>query len=306
MKKNNICKNITIFSTLLIIFIIINSCNMQKNDTLINLKNVRSTFVEPRNVDIWLPSSYYVEKQKRYPVLYMHDGQNLFNPETSTWGTTWGVAEWVKKLSAQKKIPEIIIVGIWNTPKRYLEYMPNKPFYLMDKELQSLLSQEYGGQPLGNQYLKFIVEELKPVIDSTYRTISNQKNTFIMGSSMGGLISSYAITEYPDIFRGAGCLSTHWITSKKHGGNAASDGFVAYFSENLPSSKNHKYYFDYGTIGLDSLYEPHQLKIDSVMENAGYMHRRDWLTQKYSGADHNEESWQKRLYIPLIFLLNNN
>jgi predicted alpha/beta superfamily hydrolase len=270
------------------------------------MENVQSEYVDERNVDIWLPPSYFVEEVKKYPVLYMHDGQNLFDTTVAYGGVTWGVADWVKKMSVQNKIPEVIVVGIWNTPKRYLEYMPNKPFSMMDTTLQKALIAEYGATPLGDQYLKFIVNELKPMIDSTYRTLPDQKNTFIMGSSMGGLISSYAITEYPDIFRGAGCLSTHFLGSWKNGGHKFSDGFARYFSENLPSPKNHKYYFDYGTGNLDNLYEPHQLKIDSVMEKAGYLKGQNWVTFKFEGAGHNEAAWQERLHIPLNFLLNKN
>jgi enterochelin esterase-like enzyme len=233
----------------------------------------------------------------------MHDGQNLFDTATSTWGITWGVSEWVKKLSAESKVPEVIIVGISNTPKRYREYMPTKPFIEIKEETRLSITEEYEGPPLGDEYLKFIVEELKPYIDSNYRTLSNQANTFIMGSSMGGLITWYAITEYPEVFGAAGCLSTHWIGSKNFGGHNVSDAFVGYLEKQLPPPGKNRYYFDYGTIMLDSLYEPHQMKIDRVMRDAGYFEGENWITLKFEGADHNEASWQDRLDIPLLFLL---
>ena len=289
------------------LFIIANlsvGCKHDETERMIKMENVESDYVIPRNVDVWLPPSYYSNENKKFPVLYMHDGQNLFDTATATWGITWGVAEWVEKLSRQGKIPEVIIVGMWCTPKRYLEYMPTKPFNLLSKELQATLIDEYGGTPLGDEYLKFIIEELKPHIDKTYKTLPDQANTFIMGSSMGGLISSYAITEYPEVFRGAACLSTHWIGSTKNGGHEVSNALAKYLSENLPSPNNHKYYFDFGTKALDSLYLPHQLKIDSIMQKAGYVQGENWMTQKFEGAEHNEYFWQKRLDIPLTFLLN--
>lgn len=292
--------------TIIGMFIVLNSCKYEAKERLVKMKNVKSEYVIPRNVDIWLPPSYFTEESIQYPVLYMHDGQNVFDTATATWGITWGAAEWIEELSAEGRIPEVIIVGMWCTPKRYLEYMPEKPFYLLNDELQTTLIEEYGGNPLGDSYLKFIVEELKPDIDHTYRTSSDQSNTFIMGSSMGGLISSYALIEYPEVFGGAACLSSHWIGSTKNGGHEVSDVLVKYFSENLPSPKNHKIYFDYGTKALDSLYEPHQNKIDSVMKNAGYVYCRNWVTQKFEGAEHNEYYWQKRLDIPLVFLLSEN
>ncbi|MEZ5196001.1 MAG: alpha/beta hydrolase-fold protein [Bacteroidales bacterium] len=296
---------VIIFLGLFFIANLSEGCKHEESERMFNMKNVVSDYVIPRNVDVWLPPSYYSTKNKRFPVLYMHDGQNLFDTATATWGITWGIAEWVEKLSGQGKIPEVIIVGMWCTPKRYLEYMPNKPFNLLSNELQTTLIDEYGGNPLGDEYLKFIVEELKPEIDKTYKTLPDQANTFIMGSSMGGLISSYAITEYPEVFGGAACLSTHWIGSTKNGGHEVSNALVKYLTENLPSPDNHKYYFDFGTKALDSLYKPHQLKIDSVMHKAGYLQGENWMTQKFEGAEHNEYFWQKRLDIPLVFLLNN-
>jgi hypothetical protein len=287
---------------LMVTLLISMACEQTGNDKLISYKNLKSAFVDKRNADIWLPPSYFNNPTKKYPVLYMHDGQNLFDTISAYGGKTWGVPETVKKLSADGEIPEIIIVGIWNTPKRFIEYMPDKPFKLMKEEIQNALIEEYKGQPLGDLYLKFIVYELKPMIDSSYRTLSGQENTFIMGSSMGGLISAYAMAEYPNIFGGAGCLSTHWIGSVAHGGHGFSDGFVEYFSENLPDPATHKYYFDYGTATLDSLYEPHQLKIDSVMIKKGYLQGRNWTTLKFEGDEHSELSWQKRLHMPLVFL----
>ncbi|MBN2175198.1 MAG: alpha/beta hydrolase [Bacteroidales bacterium] len=282
------------------------TCNQVEKGTRIKIDYMKSEYVDERNVEIWLPPSYHKNEHNKYPVIYMHDGQNLFEQATAYGGNTWGVPETVIEYSKRGKIPEVIVVGIWNTPKRFREYMPDKPFYMMNEKIQNVLIKEYEGEPLGDEYLKFIVNELKPMIDSTYRTKPDQKNTFIMGSSMGGLISAYAITEYPEIFRGAGCLSSHFLGSLQYNGPEFSDAFAMYFSEHLPSPKNHKYYFDYGTKTLDALYGPHQLKVDSVMEQSGYMNGVGWVTLKFEGSDHTELSWQKRLHIPLEFLLNKN
>ncbi len=132
----------------------------------------------------------------------MQDGQNLFNAETSNIGEEWGIDEAITKISKDKKIPEAIVVGIWNTSKRYQEYMPQKPFNKLDRSIGAELLKVYGGVPISDNYLKFIVEELKPFVDSVYRTKPGRQETFIMGSSMGGLISMYAVCEYPQIFRG--------------------------------------------------------------------------------------------------------
>ena len=295
----------TIIYSALLAFVIflLSNCNPQKTDTLIRWENMQSEYVDARNVDIWLPPSYYIEKSKRFPVLYMHDGQNLFNSTNAYAGSEWKVDEWIMKLSDEDKIPEVIVIGIWNTPKRFLEYMPDKPFGMIPDTMQQILIREYNGKPQGDAYLNFIVSELKPAIDKQFRTLSDQSGTYIMGSSMGGLISSYAVCEYPGIFRGAGCLSTHWIGSLEHDSHAVSGAFVSYFSENLPDPENHLYYFDYGTETLDALYEPHQNKIDSVFDKNRYTSGKNFITLKFEGATHNEMSWSERLDKPLIFLL---
>ena len=117
----------------------------------------------------------------------------------------------------------------------------------------------------------------------------------MMGSSMGGLISLYALCAYPDLFAGAGCLSTHW---------PAADGLVIdNLATALPPAGSHLFYFDFGTLGLDADYEPYQQRVDAIMAAAGYTAGRDWLTRKFSGATHNEGAWSARVHIPLQFLL---
>ncbi len=111
----------------------------------------------------------------------------------------------------------------------------------------------------------------------------------------------YAISEYPDIFKGAACLSTHWIGTFDDNPVIA-QSFINYFGENIPNPANHKIYFDYGTETLDQHYEPYQLKIDSIMRINGY-DELNWKTLKFEGKDHSEASWRERLDIPLIFLL---
>ena len=115
-----------------------------------------------------------------------------------------------------------------------------------------------------------------------------------MGSSMGGLISLYAISQYPDVFHGAGCLSTHW--------SAGLGELVNEMAKRLPDPKSHKLYFDYGTCGLDAQYEPFQLQMDGHLRKAGYT-ESNWMTCKFEGADHNEAAWRARVELPLEFLV---
>jgi len=277
--------------------------------TIKRLENFPSKFVDPRNVDIWLPEGYSTDK--KYAVLYMHDGQALYD-STLMWNKQeWGVDETLCKLMSAQKIKDCIVVGIWNTGvKRFPEYFPQKAFYSMSQEDQQKIlgigrdkgTPLLGNGPLADNYLKFLVKELKPYVDTHFSTLRDQKNTFTAGSSMGGLISMYAICEYPGVFGGAACLSTHWPGIFTTVDNPIPAAFIRYLTTHRPSPKNHKLYFDYGSATLDAMYKPYQLQVDSAMKMAGYA-ENNWLTQEFPGADHSEISWRKRFDVPVMFLL---
>ena len=262
---------------------------------IVRVTDFPSINVEPRHVDIWLPPDYRDNESARYPVIYMHDGQNLFDPSATDFGE-WGVDEAMSRLIASGEVRPAIIVGVWNTPKRFEEYMPQK---VIEGEFVETGVEGYDPIPsdrvFSDRYLSFLVGELKPYIDQNYRTLRNAEDTFSMGSSMGGLISAYAITEYPDVFGGAGCISTHWPIE-----NGA---MVDYLGAHLPEAGAHKIYFDHGTEALDALYEPFQIRVDDVMREKGYREDIDWITRKFEGEPHNEIAWRKRIHIPLTFLL---
>lgn len=277
---------------------------------IIQIENFQSKYIAARNVDVWLPENY--DSAKKYAVLYMHDGQMLFD-STITWNhQEWGVDETMCKLMNEGKIRSCIVVGIWNSGKgRHSDYFPQKPFESLPKTFKdSLLNSDklngksalFDGKVRSDSYLKFIVKELKPYIDSHFSTFTNRENTFIAGSSMGGLISMYAICEYPRVFGGAACLSTHWIGTFSTKNNPIPAAFLSYLKNHLPSPKTHKLYFDYGTKTLDSLYEPYQLQADKIIASKGYS-KVNLMTRKFMGDDHSERSWNHRLNIPLEFLL---
>lgn len=265
---------------------------------IIRHDNFPSQHIPTRHVHVWLPKAYAQQPQTRYSVLYMHDGQNLFDPTTATAGQTWGVAEALAQLMAAGRVRPTLIVGIFNHRNRWSEYLPERPLtHPNAPQLQEKFRAAFTAPVRSDSYLRFIVEELKPVIDETYHTLPAREETFIMGSSMGGLISLYAVCEYPEVFAGAGCLSTHW---------PAVEGIILpYLEELLPASGRHKLYFDYGTETLDALYEPLQKPVDALLASKGYQQNQDCLTRKFEGAEHNEPAWRNRIHIPLTFLLEN-
>jgi predicted alpha/beta superfamily hydrolase len=273
---------------------------------LIHFEKFNSAYIQQRNVDVWLPGNY--DSTKKYAVLYMHDGQMLFD-STVTWNKQeWQADETISDLLNKKKIRDCIIVAVWNTGStRHSEYFPEKPIrYIAPGRLKdSLINNDLKGKPQSDNYLLFLTKELKPFIDKKFPTKKDRANTFIAGSSMGGLISLYAICEYPLIFGGAACLSTHWLGNFNTENNPIPDVFIKYFSTHLPSPKNHRIYFDYGTATLDQYYKPYQQKMDEVMKLNGYS-RSNWITNEFVGEDHSERAWGKRLSVPVLFLLKKN
>ncbi len=255
-----------------------------------------SRHVGARDVDVWLPPSDGSDPGKRYPVLCMHDGQNLFDPSLSCTRVDWDIDGAMTRLIEAGEIREAIVVGVYNTPLRFAEYMPKTPVRT------ETVGSGVEGRSLArakdirsDEYLRFLVDELKPFIDTRYRTLTGRDDTLVMGSSMGGLISLYAAAQYPDVFGGVGAVSTHW---------PACDGCVIdWLSAHLPGPRMHRLYFDHGTATLDAMYPPFQARMDKALRESGYSEGSNWITRRFEGAEHNEAAWRKRVDIPLLFLL---
>ena len=187
--------------------------------------------------------------------------------------------------------------------------MPQKPFEKLpaatQAEIKTTMMTKTDHSPyslLADNYLKFIVKELMPFVNKLYSTYGDKEHTFIAGSSFGGMISWYAMCEYPKVFGGAACLSTHWPGMFPGNMNAALPmEFYNYLEKHFPK-KNHRIYFDYGTETLDQYYEPYQQKVDSIMR-AKKLTETNWITQKFEGKNHSECAWAERLAIPIQFLL---
>lgn len=262
-----------------------------------------------RDIDVWIPDGPTPEEG--YAVLYMHDGQMLFDA-----GITWNRQEWrvdevAGALIARGEVRPFIVVAVGNGGEhRHREYFPQKAFdRLSEHEQARHQTIERGpGQPLfsgplaADAYVRFLAESLKPAIDARYPTRRDAANTVVMGSSMGGLISLYVLSEYPDVFGAAGCLSTHWPGGFETDSTVLADALLGYMAERLPRAGAHRLYFDLGTATLDALYPPLQARADAILRHRGYT-AADWITRTFEGAEHSEQAWAARLNIPLRFLL---
>lgn len=272
------------------------------------LAAIESDLIPSRPVDVWLPDGYPAEAP--YAVLYMHDGQMLFDAAHTWNGQEWRADEVAGELMHTHKTRPFIIVGIWNVPAmRHSELYPQKAFAQLSAEKQTAL---YGvdrgdellfGRPVdSDDYLRFLVNEVKPRIDARYAVDGSPASTVVMGSSMGGLISLYAISEYPEVFGAAACLSTHWAGTLVADDREVQQTFFDYVDGHLPAPDSHRIYFDYGDQTLDAWYPPLQKQVDALMRRKGF-NAGNWLTLYYPGTDHSEKSWSARLHVPMQFLL---
>lgn len=271
---------------------------------LYRVDNFPSKYITPRPVDVWLPENY--NEANTYDVLYMHDGQMLFDAKTTWNKQEWKVDEWASKLMGENKTRDFIVVAIHNIPEiRWQDLFPEKAFRYIDEAIRDSIRDLSGKTDYklnGDNYLKFIVDELKPLIDLTYAVNPGKTHTYIMGSSMGGLMSMYALSEYPDVFGGAACLSTHWVGAMPMDNNPFPDAIFNYMQQHLPKASVHKLYFDYGNKTLDEHYPQYAPKVDEVLQQKGYteVNSRNLF---FENTDHSENSWNQRLDQPLVFLL---
>jgi enterochelin esterase-like enzyme len=266
------------------------------------LADFPSRFVQARHVDVWLPEGY--TPTKRYNVLYMHDGQMLFDA-SKTWNQqAWDAHLTVDRLVRAGRIPDTLIVGIWNKgPLRHSEYMPQKYLLAMPEAFRKrLIEGPLQGKPQSDAYLRFLVDELKPAIDARYATRPEAASTFVMGSSMGAMISVYAMNEYPAVFGGAAGLSTHWVGMHKPNAAIPLAAFN-YLRDHLADPASHRLYQDHGTTELDALYAPYQLMVNELARERGYEDGKTFETRVFEGAGHNERAWAQRLEASIVFLM---
>jgi predicted alpha/beta superfamily hydrolase len=224
-----------------------------------------------RDIIVWLPPSYEKNTKKHYPVLYMHDGQNIFDPATAFTGYDWRVDEVADSLIKMKRIEEIIIVGIYNSPDR----LP-----------------EYSDSDLGTSYLNFVINVVKQLVDSTYRTKPGKEHTGIIGSSLGGLSSLLFVWKRPDVFGMAGCMSpSFWYDNEKT---------LKEVREYSGHKKNIKIYLDCG--GREKELIGGYKRMVEILKSKGYKKGKDLDYTFESKGTHNEHYWAKRIWRPLVFM----
>jgi len=236
-------------------------------------RSLKGKGIPARDLVVWLPPNYDTAKRKRYPVLYMHDGQNIFDPATSAFGNEWRIDETADSLIRSHTIEPIIVVGIYNTPKRSNEYTPGK---------------------LGSAYMDFVVNTVKPLIDQTYRTKPGPKNTATGGSSAGGIIAFMLAWEHPQVFSKAICMSPAFKIEDID----YVDDVLAYQGK----KKSLFFYIDNGGIALENKLQPGVDKMLAALKAKGYKEGKDFYWEKAPKAPHSEAAWAKRMPTALKLL----
>lgn len=271
---------------------------------------------EKMTADVWFPKSYDDGSADRHPVIYAHDGQNLFDPSLCFAGVAWELDMAASVVELNNAVRAPIIVGIHNRGARNMranDYFPEKALsYMSDDDLvSSNIRETCAAGFFGDRHAAFVATELKPLVDSLWRTRPDPGNTFAMGSSMGALASLYLLCEYPDVFGGAACLSTHWIGSLKMNSDysleddpACAAALLAYMDASLPAPGNRKLYLDQGTADWDAAYSGYETQARKIADRHGYSaDMATLMTYDAVGAGHNEWYWQQRADRPLKFLL---
>lgn len=226
-----------------------------------------------RNIAVWLPPSYTTAKNKRYPVIYMHDGQNVFDPKSSMWWVDWSVDEAMTRLIKQGAIPEAIVVAMDCTKDRELEY-------------------DYAKR--GPLYADFVINSVKKMIDTKYRTLPGRESTSLMGASMGALISVTMLWYHPETFGRAAGLS--FAVAHENGST------FKVMEQHAVPAQSIRIYVDSGNYGFDADYEKGISDFYRFIRAKGFP-EESLAAVTYPFADHNEAAWARRVHIPLKFLL---
>jgi predicted alpha/beta superfamily hydrolase len=249
-----------------------------------------STFLDNRRtLVVYLPPGYGKERRRRYPVLYLHDGQNLFDPATAAFGVAWDADRTAERLMRAGLIPPLLMVGIYNTPDRFDEYTVHA-----DAQMKA------GGK--GSLYGRFVMDEVKPFIERNYRTRPDRDHTAVAGSSLGGLISLAIARDHWERFALCGILSPAlwWARCP----------LLREMSRDQTWMQHMRFWLDMGTRQGPGSRRPttgirHIRRLAGYVKDAGLVAGRDYACWEVEGGEHNEAHWAARFDRVLLYFFGN-
>lgn len=257
--------------------------------------------IPDERVTIWLPPGYDSKPARRYPVLYMWDGQNLFDPAKTHYGKAWMVQDVLGAMAAAGSAEPHIVVGIWSPPglDRYRVYAAQKLRERVGGAVAADMDRMAGGPIASDAMLAWTADVLKKRVDREFRTKAAARDTTIVGASMGGLMACYALIERPDVFGRAGCVSSHFALADpqlaaQHPPEIEK-AWSDYLASRLGKSNGRRVWMDHGTTTLDACYGPWQIAVARDFTANGWVEGRDFTARVYEGAEHDENFWHQRM-----------
>ncbi len=253
--------------------------NGQVTGTLKYHRGVSGEGLAARDLEVWLPPGYDANATQRYPVLYMFDGQNVFDPATSTLGIDWAADEAADSLIRARRVPELIIVGMNSSAQRTQEYLPGT---------------------LTAKHMAFVIGTVKPLIDATYRTRPEAASTWVGGSSAGGIAAFMLVWERPDVFSRALAFSPAF---QSPAGLGLSFDYLPTVRGTPQPPRGVRFYIDMGGIGLDDQLRPGADAMLALLRERGYRDEVDLKFVADPAAEHNEMAWRRRFPAALAWIV---
>ncbi|MBB4659594.1 alpha/beta hydrolase [Parvularcula dongshanensis] len=280
---------------------------------LFPLGELSSDRVVPRAVDVWVPDGATAENPAR--VVYVHDGKNFFDPAQSYSGVAWEMDDAMTKLAGEGIEPAVVVaIASPSDADRPREYNSRHLWDRLTPKTRAVMARSCGGEVRSDDYLAYLTETVMPRIEADFPVRRSRSDTFLLGSSMGALISLEALASHPDRFGGAGCLSAHLMgfgpfaqdealrpTDEQVAEVTAAVG--AFAANDLPAPDLIRLWIDRGTEELDEHYPPFQESFEAGAERAGFTPGDGYRAQVFKGTGHHERYWAARLPEVLRFLL---
>jgi len=273
-------------------------------------RNFASRHLAARDLYVWTPDG--LDEATRFPVLYMQDGQNLFDARLVPFGVAWEADASLSRLIAAGRTAPTIIVGVACTEDRFAEYAPALILDQLSTPARQAVTTAWPGAPKSAAYARMLIDEIKPLIDATFPTLPGRENTFIAGSSMGAVVAAELLARHPDVFAGAALLSAHFSLLPVTEAEPLPKGFsedvaraVGLFARHhIPRAGSHRLWLDRSTLSIDRFYPPSHAAFVSALLALGYGEGEDLSVRAYDGVGHDEGAWRERLDEALAFLLS--
>jgi hypothetical protein len=249
-------------------------------------------------VSVWLPPDYDTTRAEGYPVLYVQDGERLFQPDE---GTDWCVDDRLSRLIAARRLPSLLVVGVHSSERRLREYLPAVPFYLQPDSLRRPVQQRIG-RPRSNAYLQYLYENVTMFVRRQYHVDPAASRTFIAGSGLGGLVALYATAKMPFAFGGAAVFSPDWTPGRPGADTAFVTAYRDYLAGQREALRSARLYFDYTTAPSERAFVPHRSIMTAFLRDPRFS-RDQWTVRRIDAAS-SEAAWPDRIEAAIRFLMD--